>query len=145
MCICTGLSCSNFSEIRVSTLLATLYSNRRGFKSGAGYSVWLLSWFYSVRQGTQRTLHHRHPLIHYSLLFPPLDVMQSALPRSYWNFFCIYLRTNSVLCHLHHKLIGFYNRDEKCLLRGTDRGFKWSSLRFVFKRLNNLRTPLNHK
>jgi hypothetical protein len=24
------------------------------------------------------------------------------------------------LCHLHHKLIGFYNRDEKCLQRGTD-------------------------
>ena len=27
--------------------------------------------------------------------------------------FCIYLRTNSDLCHLQHKLIGFYNRDEK--------------------------------
>ena len=23
------------------------------------------------------------------------------------------------MCHLQHKLIGFYNRDEKCLLRGT--------------------------
>jgi hypothetical protein len=34
--------------------------------------------------------------------------------------FCIYLRTNSDLCHLYHKLIGFYNRDEKCLLRGTN-------------------------
>ena len=30
-----------------------------------------------------------------------------------------YLRTNSDLCHLQHKLIGFYNLDEKCLLRGT--------------------------
>jgi len=38
--------------------------------------------------------------------------------------FCIYLRTNSDLCHLHHKLIGFYNRDEKCLQRGTDWVFK---------------------
>ena len=38
--------------------------------------------------------------------------------------FCIYLRTNSDLCHLHHKLIGFYNRDEKCLLRGTNWIFK---------------------
>ena len=28
-----------------------------------------------------------------------------------------YLRTNSNLCHLQHKLIGFYNRDEKCLER----------------------------
>jgi len=38
--------------------------------------------------------------------------------------FCIYLKTNSDLCHLHHKLIGFYNRDGKCLLRGTDWVFK---------------------
>jgi len=41
--------------------------------------------------------------------------------------FCIYLRTNSDLCHLQHKLIGFYNRDEKCLQRGTDWGFKSDS------------------
>ena len=49
--------------------------------------------------------------------------------------FCIYLRTNSDLCHLQRKLIGFYNRDEKCLLRGTNWVFKWSSLRFLFKGL----------
>jgi hypothetical protein len=47
--------------------------------------------------------------------------------------FCIYLRTNSNLCHLQHKLIGFYNRDEKCLLRGMDWVFKQSSLRYVCK------------
>jgi len=28
------------------------------------------------------------------------------------------------LCHLQHKLIGFYNRDEKCLQRGTEWVFK---------------------
>jgi len=28
------------------------------------------------------------------------------------------------LCHLQHKLIGFYNRDVKCLQRGTDWVFK---------------------
>jgi hypothetical protein len=28
------------------------------------------------------------------------------------------------LCHLQHKLIGFYNRDEQCLQRGTDWVFK---------------------
>jgi len=28
------------------------------------------------------------------------------------------------LCHLQHKLTGFYNRDEKCLQRGTDWVFK---------------------
>jgi hypothetical protein len=38
--------------------------------------------------------------------------------------FCIYLRTNSDLCHLQHKLIGCCNRDEKCLLRGTNWVFK---------------------
>jgi hypothetical protein len=32
----------------------------------------------------------------------------------------IYPRTNSDLCRLQHKLIGFYNRDEKSLQRGTD-------------------------
>ena len=49
--------------------------------------------------------------------------------------FCIYLRTNSDLCHLQLKLIGFYNRDEKCLQRGTDWVFKYSGLHFVFKGL----------
>jgi hypothetical protein len=38
--------------------------------------------------------------------------------------FCICLRTNSDLCYLQYKLIGFYNRDEKCLLRGTNWVFK---------------------
>jgi hypothetical protein len=38
--------------------------------------------------------------------------------------FCVCLRTNSDLCHLYKKLIGFYNRDEKCLQRGTDWVFK---------------------
>jgi hypothetical protein len=49
--------------------------------------------------------------------------------------FCIYLRTNSDLCHLHHKLIGYYNRVEKCLQRGTNWVCKLRCLRFVFKRL----------
>jgi len=38
--------------------------------------------------------------------------------------FCIYLRTNSDLCHLQHKLIGFYNTGEKSLQRGKDWVFK---------------------
>jgi len=49
--------------------------------------------------------------------------------------FCIYLRTNKDMCHLQNKMIGFYNRDEKCLQRGTDWVFKLNSLRLVFKRL----------
>jgi hypothetical protein len=35
-------------------------------------------------------------------------------------------------------MIGFYNRDEKYSLRGTDWVFNESSLRFVFKGLNML-------
>ena len=42
-----------------------------------------------------------------------------ALSTHYIYVFCIYLRTNSDLCYLQHKLISFYNRDEMCLLRGT--------------------------
>jgi len=38
--------------------------------------------------------------------------------------FYIYLRNNSDLCHLQHKLFGFYNPDKKCLQRGTDWVFK---------------------
>ena len=38
--------------------------------------------------------------------------------------FCIYLRTDSDLYHLQHKLIGFYNRDEKRLQRATHWVFK---------------------
>jgi len=33
--------------------------------------------------------------------------------------------TNSDLFHLQHKLIGFYNGDEKCLQRGTDFKAYW--------------------
>ena len=47
--------------------------------------------------------------------------------------FFILLRTNSDLCHLHHKLIGFYNRYEKCLLRGTDWVFNSDGYSFVLK------------
>ena len=46
-----------------------------------------------------------------------------ALPTLYLVF-SIYLRTNSDLCNLQHKRIGFYNRDEKCLQPGTDWVFK---------------------
>ena len=52
--------------------------------------------------------------------------------------FCIYLRTNSDLCHLQHKLIDFYNPDEKCLQRGADWVFKYSGLRLVCKGVTNI-------
>ena len=41
-------------------------------------------------------------------------------------YLCVlYLSENKQrLLHLQHKLFGFYNRDEKCLLRGTNWVFK---------------------
>jgi hypothetical protein len=40
-------------------------------------------------------------------------------------YLCIlYLSENDDLGHLQHKLTAFYNRDEKCLQRGTDWVFK---------------------
>ena len=52
-------------------------------------------------------------------------------------YLCIlYLSENKQrLVPLTAKLIGFYNRDEKCLLRGTNWIFKYSNLHFVFKGL----------
>ena len=46
-----------------------------------------------------------------------------ALPTSYLRV--LHLPENNIeLCPIHHKLIGFYNRDEKCLQRGRDWAFK---------------------
>ena len=79
----------------------------------------------------QHWLHERASILRYtymvffSLLKPTGYVMQptglklnncTLFPHCI-NAFCIYLRTNSDLCHLQPKLIGFCNRDEKCLER----------------------------
>ena len=47
-----------------------------------------------------------------------------ALPTLYLCVLYLSENKKSDLCHLQHKLIGFYNRDEKCLQRGTDWVFK---------------------
>jgi hypothetical protein len=50
-----------------------------------------------------------------------LDILTSVGSAiTVFMYFC--LRTNTDLCHLHlkKKLIGFYNRGEKGLRRGTD-------------------------
>jgi len=36
----------------------------------------------------------------------------------------MYLAINSGIRPMQHPLISFYNRDRKCLLRGTNWGFK---------------------
>jgi len=61
---------------------------------------------------------------HYTSIYHQFNNQNWTLCRQRIYVFCIYLRTNNDLCHLQHKLIGFYNRDEKCLQRGTDWGFK---------------------
>jgi hypothetical protein len=48
-------------------------------------------------------------------------------------YFCLSLRTSSDFCPTQHKLIGFYNEAEKCLLRGTTRFFDLNGKCFVFK------------
>ena len=56
-----------------------------------------------------------------------------ALPTLY---LCVlYLSENKQQLVPYHKLMGFYNRDEKCLLRSTNCVFKESSLRFIIKEL----------
>ena len=58
-------------------------------------------------------------------MFHQFNIQQTyVLPTLCIDVFCVDLKTNSDLCHLQHKLIGFYNRDEKCSQRGTDWVFK---------------------
>ena len=59
-----------------------------------------------------------------NLLRPTGHVMHQKFNIQQLYVLPTHLRTNSDLCHLQHKPIGFYNRDEKCLLRGTNWVFK---------------------
>jgi hypothetical protein len=43
-----------------------------------------------------------------------------VLPTQCVYVFCMDLRTNSDYFLVQHSLIGFYNRNGQCLLRGTD-------------------------
>jgi hypothetical protein len=73
------------------------------------------------------SLHSRSNVAGINLLKPACYVMhhQFKIQQLYCIYvFCIYLRTNNDLCHLQHKMIGFYNRDGKCLQRGTNWVFK---------------------
>ena len=50
-----------------------------------------------------------------------------VLPTQCIYVFCVDLRTNSDYFTVQHWLLGFYNGDEVCLLRGTDWIFKHNS------------------
>ena len=69
--------------------------------------------YINLLKPTGHVMHHQFKTFNNSTLCPHCIYV-----------FCIYPRTNSDLCHLQHKLIGFYNPDEKCLQRGTDWVFK---------------------
>ena len=43
-----------------------------------------------------------------------------ALPTLYLCILYLSEKKNSDFCLAQHKLIGFYNREDKCLLRGTN-------------------------
>jgi hypothetical protein len=49
--------------------------------------------------------------------------IQQLYARSTLYLCVLYFSENSDLYHLHHRLIGFYYRYEKCLQRGRDWGF----------------------
>ena len=65
------------------------------------------------------------------------DIIEQLYGLHTLNLYVLYLSENKQrLVPLLHKLIGFYNRDEKCLQRGTDWRYKYSGLRLVCKGLN---------
>jgi len=47
-------------------------------------------------------------------------------PHIVFMWFCMVLRTNGNYLPARHRLVGFYNRDGECLLRGTSWTFKYS-------------------
>ena len=51
-----------------------------------------------------------------------------VLPTQCIYVFCVDLRTNSDYFTVQHWLVGFYNRDGVCLLRGTNCVFKYKPL-----------------
>ena len=74
------------------------------------------------QSSTVQSVNHLKPTGH--VMHHQFNIQQLYVLSHCIYVFCIYLRTNSDLCHLQHKLIGFYNRDEKCLQHGTDWVFK---------------------
>ena len=118
------LTCLEISDYRISTVP---YYCFQSFKSGVVEKVsrWYILQIVTVELRTDRGAYFQGKIQLSGFSAYP-DGSQSQLtfncrlcPHCIYVF-CIYLRTNGDLCHIHHKLIGFYNRDEKCLLRGTN-------------------------
>ena len=101
-----------FWTLWVPIFLSTLLVYEVGW-GAAWFAAWLICRIFNLLKPTGHVMHQQ------------FNIQQLyVLPTHCIYVFCIYLRTNSDLCHLQHKLIGFYHREEKCLLRGTNWVFK---------------------
>jgi hypothetical protein len=89
----------------------------------------LLAWFYAIQNMILKKMLDRH---HFLNLLKPTDYIQELYALPTLHLCVVYLRTNSVLCHIINWWV-FITEKEKCLQRGTNWVFKKSSLRFVFK------------
>jgi len=70
----------------------------------------------------------------WSLCVPPLLIFQNSTFCPQFILWVLYVsQKNSEFCHTQQSMIGFYNRNGKCLLRGTDWVFR---LHFVLKESN---------
>jgi hypothetical protein len=58
------------------------------------------------------------------------------------KLFCMDLRTNTDYSSIQHKLIVFYNRDEKCLQRGTAWDFKSDRVSRIRRLFSHCKDPL---
>jgi len=68
---------------------------------------------------------YAYPLKPYLLLDAPPVSHSTTVRSAHTVFMCfVFIWEQTATCATQHKLIGFYNRDEKCLQRGTDWGFK---------------------
>ena len=76
---------------------------------------------FNLLKPTGHVMHQQFNLLNPTghVMHQQFNIQQYVLPTLY---LCVlYLSENKQrLCHLQHKLIGFYNQDEKCLLRGMN-------------------------
>ena len=117
-----GRSCSERIKFSVKSNrnYCNLHMNQRDAQILVNNPYFFVNWLYMFRTVISTTSGAT-----FNLLKPTGHVMHQQFNiQQLYVLFCIYLRTNSDLCHLQHKLIDFFNRDEKCLLRGTNWVFK---------------------
>jgi hypothetical protein len=69
-------------------------------------------------------------------MYHQFNIQKFYVLPTQWNWvFCVDLKTNSYYFLVQHYMIGFYNRDGVCLLRGTDWVFSLPQFNFRLSRL----------